>query len=145
MLCYTTIAVDWVVRRSNHRTVLSSATTGLDLPIPASRHGSPLRFQGLSLPAPHHARFQGPSVQFIDLEVVGLLSMSCHRTLQFIVMLDDSSLTSWGTYRTAQAMLGWDVLVTAVVLAYESCKLIHDISYHEQTSAGRAHCYAMLS
>jgi hypothetical protein len=33
-------------------------------------------------------QFQGPRVQFIDLEVVGLLSMSCHRTLQFTVMLD---------------------------------------------------------
>jgi hypothetical protein len=47
-----------------------------------------LRFQGLPLPAPHRVRFQGPRVQFIDLEVVGLLSTSCHRTLQFTVMLD---------------------------------------------------------
>ena len=47
-----------------------------------------LRFQGLPLPAPHHVRFQGPSAQFIDLAVVGLLSTSCHRTSQFTVMLD---------------------------------------------------------
>jgi hypothetical protein len=47
-----------------------------------------LQFQGLPLPAPRLARFQGPRVQFIDLEVVGLLSMSCHRTLQFTIMLD---------------------------------------------------------
>jgi hypothetical protein len=46
-----------------------------------------LRFQGLPLPAPRLARFQGPRVQFIDLEVVGLLT-SYHRTLQFNVMLD---------------------------------------------------------
>jgi hypothetical protein len=39
--CFTTNAVDWVVRRSNHRAVPSSATTGLDLPVPAPRHGSP--------------------------------------------------------------------------------------------------------
>jgi hypothetical protein len=47
-----------------------------------------LWFQGLSLPIPCHAQFQGPSVQFIDLEVVGLLSTSCHRTSPFTVMLD---------------------------------------------------------
>ena len=35
-----------------------------------------------------HLRFQGPRVQFIVIEDVGLLSMSCHRTLQFTVMLD---------------------------------------------------------
>jgi hypothetical protein len=39
-----------------------------------------LWFQGLPLPAPRHARFQGPRAQFIDLEVVGLL-MSYHRTI----------------------------------------------------------------
>jgi hypothetical protein len=39
-----------------------------------------LRFQGLPLPTPCHARSQGPRVQFIDLEVVGLLT-SCHRTI----------------------------------------------------------------
>jgi hypothetical protein len=48
-----------------------------------------LRFQGLPLPALClSAQFQGPRVQFIDLEVVGLLSTSCHRTSQFSVMLD---------------------------------------------------------
>jgi hypothetical protein len=49
-----------------------------------------LRFQGLPLPAPRHARFQGPRVQFIDLEVVGLLT-SYHRTL--------CSLTSCWTFQ----------------------------------------------
>ena len=55
-----------------------------------------LRFQGLPLPAPRHARFQGPRVQFIDLEVVGLLtsyhrtrcSLTSCRTFQFNVMVD---------------------------------------------------------
>jgi hypothetical protein len=39
-----------------------------------------LRFQGLPLPAPRLAQSQGPRVQFIDLEVVGLL-LSYHRTI----------------------------------------------------------------
>jgi hypothetical protein len=47
-----------------------------------------LRFQGLPLSGTASTRFQGPRVQFIDIEVVGLLSTSCHRTLQFTVMLD---------------------------------------------------------
>jgi hypothetical protein len=40
-LCFTTNAVDWVVRRSNHRAIPSLATTGPALPVPAPRHGSP--------------------------------------------------------------------------------------------------------
>jgi hypothetical protein len=55
-----------------------------------------LRFQGLPLPAPRHARFQGPRVQFIDLEVVGLLnvipqdkcSLTSCQTFQFNVVVD---------------------------------------------------------
>jgi hypothetical protein len=47
-----------------------------------------LRFQGLSLLALRCARFQGPRVQFIIIEDIGLLSMSCHRTLQFTIVLD---------------------------------------------------------
>jgi hypothetical protein len=47
-----------------------------------------LRFQGLPLLASRHMQSQGPRVQFIDLEVVSLLSTSCHRMLQFTVMLD---------------------------------------------------------
>jgi hypothetical protein len=48
LYCFTTNAVDWVVRRSNHRAVLSSATTGPDLPVPAPRHGSPPAVPGLA-------------------------------------------------------------------------------------------------
>jgi hypothetical protein len=33
LCCFTTNAVDWVVRRSNHRAIPSSATTGPDLPV----------------------------------------------------------------------------------------------------------------
>jgi hypothetical protein len=47
-----------------------------------------LWFQGLPLPAPRLAQFQGPKVQFIVIEDVGLLSTSCHRMLQFTIMLD---------------------------------------------------------
>jgi hypothetical protein len=55
-----------------------------------------LRFQGLPLPAPHYTQFQGPRVQFIDLEVVGLLtsyhrtrcSLTSCQTFQFNVVVD---------------------------------------------------------
>jgi hypothetical protein len=55
-----------------------------------------LRFQGLPLPALCHAWFQGPRVQFINLEVVGLLtsyhrttcSLTSCRTFQFNVVVD---------------------------------------------------------
>jgi hypothetical protein len=40
LCCYTTNVVDWVVWRSNYHAVLSLATTGLDLLVPAPRHGS---------------------------------------------------------------------------------------------------------
>jgi hypothetical protein len=58
-----------------------------------------------------------------------------------------SSLTSWGTFRAAQAVPGQDVLV-AVILAFsacESCELIRDVSHLRRTSVGRAHCYSMSS
>jgi hypothetical protein len=91
-----------------------------------------LRFQGLPLPAPCLARFQGPRVQFIDLEVVGLLSTSCHRTSQFYRCAGRSSLMSWGTFRAAWSMPVQDVLVAAAIalLARESRELVRDVSHH---------------
>jgi hypothetical protein len=58
-----------------------------------------------------------------------------------------SSLTSWGTFRAAQAVLGRDVLVVAALafLARESRELIRDVSHHGRTSAGRAHCHSVSS
>jgi hypothetical protein len=58
-----------------------------------------------------------------------------------------SSLMSWGTFWAALAVPGWDVLVVAVLAAFacESRELIHDVFHHERTSAGRAHCYSVLS
>jgi hypothetical protein len=59
-----------------------------------------------------------------------------------------SSLTSWGMFRAAQAVPGWDALVAAAalaVLARESCELIRDVSHHGRTSAGRVHHYSMSS
>jgi hypothetical protein len=96
--CYTTNTVDWVVRRSNHCAVLSSATTGPDLPVPAPRHGSPPAVPRLapSGTAPHTVpRPKGP--------------VYCHRGhWPFVyVMPQDiavyhhagrSSLTSWETF-----------------------------------------------
>jgi hypothetical protein len=57
-----------------------------------------------------------------------------------------SSLTSWGMFRTAQAMPGQDVLIAAVLasLAHKSHELIRDVSYHRQTSAGRVHHCSVL-
>jgi hypothetical protein len=58
-----------------------------------------------------------------------------------------SSLTLWGTFRAAQAVLGRDILIAAILafLAHELCELIHDVSHHRRTSAGRAHCYPVSS
>jgi hypothetical protein len=145
--CYTTNVVDWVVWHSNHRTVLSLATTGLDLPVPTPRHGSPPAVPRLapSSTVPYTVpRPKGP--------------VYCHRGhWPFVyVMPQDiavyhhaghSSLMSWGTFRAARTVLGQDVLIAAALasLARESCKLIHDVSHHRQTSAGCAHCCSMSS
>jgi hypothetical protein len=59
-----------------------------------------------------------------------------------------SSLTSWGTFRAAQAVPGRDVLVAVVALASlarESHELVRDVSHHGRTSAGRAHCCSVSS
>jgi hypothetical protein len=80
--------VDWVVWRSNHRAVLSSVTTGLNLLVPMPRHGSLPVVPRLVPSGTVPCMVQGPRVQFINLEVVSLLSMSCHRMLQFTIMLD---------------------------------------------------------
>jgi hypothetical protein len=58
-----------------------------------------------------------------------------------------SSLMLWGTFWAAQAVPGWDVLVAAILafLARESHELIRDVSHHGRTSAGRVHCYPVLS
>jgi hypothetical protein len=105
-----------------------------------------LQFQGLSLPAPRHARFQGPRVQFIDLEVVGLLT-SYHRTNAVLRHAGHSSLTSWGTFRAVRVVSDRDVLVV-IALAFrarESRELIRDVSHHGRTSAGRTHRHPVSS
>jgi hypothetical protein len=58
-----------------------------------------------------------------------------------------SSLMLWGTFWAARAMLGQDVLVAAALASFarESHELIHDISHHRRTSAGRAHRCSMSS
>jgi hypothetical protein len=55
-----------------------------------------------------------------------------------------SSLMSWGTFWAAPVVPGWDILIAAI-LARESRELVCDVSRHGRTSAGRAHCYSMLS
>jgi hypothetical protein len=59
-----------------------------------------------------------------------------------------SSLTSWGMFRAMRSMPLRDVLVAAVALAclaHESRELVHDVSHHGRTSAGRAHRCTVLS
>jgi hypothetical protein len=172
LYCFTTNAVDWVVRRSSHRAVLSSATTSLSLLVPAPRHGSPPavpRFAPsgtapCTVPRPKDPVYQlrgcWPFVYVMPQDVAvyrhaGRCSLPSCWTLQFTIMLDitvychagRSSLTSWGTFWAARTMPDWDVLVAAALacLAHESCELVCDVAHHGQTSAGRAHCYSVSS
>jgi hypothetical protein len=145
--CYTTNAVDWVVWCSNHRTVLSSATTSPDLPVPAPRHSSPPVVPRLvpsgtvsrTVPRPkglvYRLRGRWPFVYVMPQDVAVYHHARC------------SSLTSWGTFRATRAVSGWDVLITAVLalFAHELRELVRDISHHRRTSAGRAHCCSVLS
>jgi hypothetical protein len=124
--------VDWVVWHSNHRTVLSSATTGLDLPVPVPRHGSlpvvprlaPSGTAPCTVPRPKGLVYQlrgcWPFV-YVMPQDVAVYHHAGH-----------SSLTLWGTFWATWAVPGQDVLVTAALasLARESCKLIHDVSHH---------------
>jgi hypothetical protein len=140
--CFTTNAVDWVVRRSNHRAIPSSVTTGPDLPVPAPRHGSPPavpRFVPFStvprtVPRPkgpvYRLRGRWPFVYIMPQDVAVYRHAG------------RSSLTSWWTFQATRAVLGRDVLVTAVLAspARESRELVRDVSHHGRTSAGRAHC-----
>jgi hypothetical protein len=146
LCCYTTNAVDWVVRRSNHRAILSLATTGLDLPVPVPRHGSPPavpRFVPSStapctVPRPkgpvYRLRGRWPFVYVMPQDVTVYRHAG------------RSSLTSWGTFRAAQTVPGRDVLIAVVFasLARESRELIRDVSHHGRTSVGCAHFHSML-
>jgi hypothetical protein len=147
LYCFTTNAVDWVVQRPSHRAILSSATTGLSLPVPTPRHGSPPavpRFAPSStvpctVPRPkgpvYRRRGRWPFVYVMPQDVTVYRHAG------------RSSLTSWGTFRATRTVPDWDVLVAAALacLARESCKLVRDVTHHGRTSAGRAHCYSMLS
>jgi hypothetical protein len=144
---YTTNMVDWVVQCSNHHAILSLATTGLDLLVPTPRHGSPPVVPRLApssitlciVPRPkvpvYRHRGCWPFVYVMPQDVAVYHHAGC------------SSLTSWGMFQAAQAMLGWDVLIIATLasLACKSCKLIHDVSHHGQTSVGHAHRYSVPS
>jgi hypothetical protein len=141
LCCYTTNTVDWVVRRSSHRAVPSSATTGLGLPVPTPRHGSlpvvprlaPSGTASHTVPRPkgpvYRLRGRWPFVYVMPQDV------AVYRHAR------RSSLTSWGTFRAAWAVLGQDILVTAVLASFarESRELVCDVSHHGRTSAGRAH------
>jgi hypothetical protein len=101
LCCYTTNAVDWVVWRSSHCAVLSSVTTGPDLPVPAPRHDSPPIVPRLApsdtapcvVPRPkgpvYRLRGRWPFVYVMPQDVAVY-----HHAGR-------SSLTSWGTFRAA--------------------------------------------
>jgi hypothetical protein len=147
LYCYTTNAVDWVVRRSNHRAVPSLATTGPNLPVPTSRHGSPPAVPRCvpsgtvpcMVPRPkgpvYQLRGRWPFVYVMPQDVAVYRHAGC------------SSLTSRGTFRAARAVPGWDVLVAAVLVSFarESRELVRDVLHHGRTSAGRAHHCSMPS
>jgi hypothetical protein len=118
--CFTTNAVDWVVWHSNHHAIPSSATTSPDLPVRLAPSGTALR----TVPRP-----KGPVYQlrgcwpFVD---VMPQDVTVYRHA------GRSSLTSWGTFRAAWTVPGWDVLVAAALafLARESRELVRDVSHH---------------
>jgi hypothetical protein len=144
---YTTNTVDWVVRCSNHRAILSLATTSLDLLVPAPRHGSlptvlrlaPSSTAPCMVPRPkgpvYRQRGHWPFVYIMPQDV----AVYCHAR--------HFSLTLWGTFHATQTVPGWDILI-AVAPASFACKsheLICDISHHGQTSAGCVHHCSMSS
>jgi hypothetical protein len=147
MLYFTTNAVDWVVRRSNHRAVPSSATTGPDLPVPAPRHVSPPAVPRLApsgtaprtVPRPkgpvYRHRGRWPFVYVMPQDVAVYRHAG------------RSSLTSWWTFRAVQTVPDQDVLVAAALAsrARESRELVRDVSHHGRTSAGRTHRYSVSS
>jgi hypothetical protein len=147
LCCFTTNAVDWVVRRSNHRAVPSSATTGPDLLVPAPRHGSPPMVPRLvpssttpcTVPRPkgpvYRLRGRWPFVYVMPQDIAVYRHAG------------RSSLMSWGTFWAAWAVPGRDVLVVAILafLARGSRELVRDVSHHGRTSVGCLHRYSMSS
>jgi hypothetical protein len=112
--------VDLVVRCSNHRTVLSSATTGPGLPVRLA----PSDTAPCTVPRPkgpvYQLRGRWPFVYIIPQDVAVYRHAG------------RSSLMSWWTFRAARAVLGRDVLVAAALafLARESRELVRDVSHH---------------
>jgi hypothetical protein len=129
LCCYTTNAVDWVVRHSNHHAVPSSATTGLDLPVPAPRHGSP--------PAVPRLAPSGTAPCTVPRPKGPVYRLRGHWPFVYVMPQDVavyhhagwSSLTLWGTFRATWVMPGQDVLIAAF-LAHESRELICDVPHH---------------
>jgi hypothetical protein len=146
MLGFTTNAVDWVVRHSNHRAVPSSATTGPAFQSPRLGMAARLRFQGLPLPALRLCtvpRPKGPVYRLRGRWPFNVIPQD----IAVYRHAGRSSLMSWGTFRATQAVSGRDVLIAAILalLARKSRKLVRDVSHHGRTSAGRTHCHSMLS
>jgi hypothetical protein len=143
----TTNTVDWVVRRSNHRAVLSLATTGLDLPVPAPEHGSPPAVPRLVPSGTAPCMVPRPKGPVYQLRGCWPFVYVMPQDVAVYRHAGRSSLLSWGTFRAAWTMPDRDVLIAAacVCLARESCKLVRDVVHHRRTSAGRTHCYSVSS
>jgi hypothetical protein len=147
MFCFTTNMVDWVVRHSNHRAVPSSAIAGPDLPIPAPRHGSLPAVPRLAPSDTALCTVPRPKGPVYRLRGCWPFVYVMPQDIAVYRHAGRSSLTLWGTFQATQTMPGWDILIAAALacLARESRELVHDVSYHGQTSAGRPHCCSVSS
>jgi hypothetical protein len=147
LYCFTTNAVDWVVWRSSHRAVLSSATTGPSLLVPAPRHGSPPAVPRFAPSGTAPCTVPRPKGPVYRLRGCWPFVYVMPQDVTVYRHAGRSSLTSWGTFRAARTVPDRDILVAAALacLARELCELVHDVAHHGRTSAGRAHCYSMLS
>jgi hypothetical protein len=106
-----------------------------------------LRFQGLSLSAPHLCTVPRPKGPVYRLRGRWPFVYVMPQDVAVYRHAGHSGLTSWGTFQATQAVLGRDILVTAALaaLAHESRKLIRDVSHHGRTSASLVHCFSVLS
>jgi hypothetical protein len=131
LCCYTTNTVDWVVQRSNHRAILSLAATGPDLPVPAPRHGSPPVVPRLVPSGTVLCTVPRPKSPVYRLRGCWPFVYVMPQDVAVYHHAGRSSLTSWGTFRSARAVPGRDILVAVILvsLARKSRELVCDVSF----------------
>jgi hypothetical protein len=132
VLRFTTNTVDWVVWRSNHRAVPSLATTGLALPIPVPRHGSPPTVPRLAPSGTAPCMVPRPKGPVYRLRGCWPFVYVMPQDIAVYRHAGHSSLMSWGTFQAARSVPGRDALVAValVCLAHESRELVRDVSHH---------------